>query len=164
MTELYPFGRRKMRFEIDPLLEAARAAPSALVACSLRDIVTRPERPEKTAWMMDRFTRFYDLLYVHGDPRLFRLQDSFPESPAVAARLHYTGFVTEADTVVAAARARCAQGGPDQPGSGEVIVSAGGGAVGAGLLRRSEEHPSELQSLMRISYAVFCLNKKKNNY
>src|SRR3546814_2085249 len=29
--------------------------------------------------------------------------------------------------------------------------------------RRSEEHTSELQSLMRISYAVFCL-KKKNNH
>src|SRR3546814_2491997 len=28
---------------------------------------------------------------------------------------------------------------------------------------RSEEHTSELQSLMRISYAVFCLNKKKNS-
>src|SRR3546814_5845818 len=27
---------------------------------------------------------------------------------------------------------------------------------------RSEEHTSELQSLMRISYAVFCLKKKKN--
>src|SRR3546814_8034729 len=29
-------------------------------------------------------------------------------------------------------------------------------------LMRSEEHTSELQSLMRISYAVFCLKKKKN--
>src|SRR3546814_8887037 len=29
--------------------------------------------------------------------------------------------------------------------------------------QRSEEHTSELQSLMRISYAVFCLKKKKNN-
>src|SRR3546814_1656606 len=28
--------------------------------------------------------------------------------------------------------------------------------------QRSEEHTSELQSLMRISYAVFCLKKKKN--
>src|SRR3546814_5136726 len=33
------------------------------------------------------------------------------------------------------------------------------GAAGVGL--RSEEHTSELQSLMRISYAVFCLKKKK---
>src|SRR3546814_4107752 len=34
------------------------------------------------------------------------------------------------------------------------------GAIGH-LLLRSEEHTSELQSLMRISYAVFCLKKKK---
>src|SRR3546814_9431847 len=32
------------------------------------------------------------------------------------------------------------------------------------LRDRSEEHTSELQSLMRISYAVFCLKKKKNNH
>src|SRR3546814_3335950 len=30
--------------------------------------------------------------------------------------------------------------------------------------KRSEEHTSELQSLMRISYAVFCLKKKKNKH
>src|SRR3546814_5577646 len=30
-------------------------------------------------------------------------------------------------------------------------------------INRSEEHTSELQSLMRISYAVFCLKKKKQN-
>src|SRR3546814_4978755 len=32
-----------------------------------------------------------------------------------------------------------------------------------GDVKRSEEHTSELQSLMRISYAVFCLKKKKHN-
>src|SRR3546814_7804910 len=31
----------------------------------------------------------------------------------------------------------------------------------ADVTDRSEEHPSEIQSLMRISYAVFCLKKKK---
>src|SRR3546814_4741103 len=31
------------------------------------------------------------------------------------------------------------------------------------IINRSEEHTSELQSLMRISYAVFCLKKNKNN-
>src|SRR3546814_8313540 len=44
---------------------------------------------------------------------------------------------------------------------------AGGAAVAgpvgaAGARSRSEEHTSELQSLMRISYAVFCLQKKTN--
>src|SRR3546814_1782987 len=35
------------------------------------------------------------------------------------------------------------------------------GEVGGFGARRSEEHTSELQSLMRISYAVFCLKKKR---
>src|SRR3546814_3976710 len=47
---------------------------------------------------------------------------------------------------------------------GPEISSRTGGYAGRGRRRqcpdRSEEHTSELQSLMRISYAVFCLNKK----
>src|SRR3546814_2978613 len=58
---------------------------------------------------------------------------------------------------------------------GEIVLDPffGSGTTGAvarklgrhyiGLERRSEEHTSELQSLMRISYAVFCL-KKKNHH
>src|SRR3546814_5761947 len=42
--------------------------------------------------------------------------------------------------------------------SGEDVLQALDGRV------RSEEHTSELQSLMRISYAVFCLNKKKQQH
>src|SRR3546814_9152444 len=45
----------------------------------------------------------------------------------------------------------------------EAGVAVGGLAIDArGLRVRSEEHTSELQSLMRISYAVFCLKKKQN--
>src|SRR3546814_6739683 len=48
------------------------------------------------------------------------------------------------------------------------FIGIGGGIIGAGgggrlqIALRSEEHTSELQSLMRISYAVFCLQKKNN--
>src|SRR3546814_8358949 len=49
-----------------------------------------------------------------------------------------------------------------------VVAGAAGGAgvapgdaIAQGLIVRSEEPTSELQSLMRISYAVFCLKKKK---
>src|SRR3546814_1750754 len=65
------------------------------------------------------------------------------------------------------------------PASGEhydvVIVGGGAGGIAsaASILRRdrslsiaiirSEEHTSELQSLMRISYAVFCLKKQNKN-
>src|SRR3546814_4077777 len=42
------------------------------------------------------------------------------------------------------------------------VPAAGKQLENPSKLRRSEEHTSELQSLMRISYAVFCLKKKKN--
>src|SRR3546814_2043865 len=62
-----------------------------------------------------------------------------------------------------------AAGGRRRPGAhrGRAAAHEGaGGAVAVGRAveygaRRSEEHTSELQSLMRISYAVFCLKKKK---
>src|SRR3546814_13456413 len=41
------------------------------------------------------------------------------------------------------------------------VRGAGGGSLHRDM-NRSEEHTSELQSLMRISYAVFCLKKKKH--
>src|SRR3546814_7870410 len=53
--------------------------------------------------------------------------------------------------------------------------TCGGAIIGSGAMKitdvpataqvqtRSEEHPSELQSLMRISYAVFCFQKKNSN-
>src|SRR3546814_2290083 len=65
-------------------------------------------------------------------------------------------------TPASAAVTICLGGGCSaQPGS-NVLVNAGvPGPTVSGTLNRSEEHTSELQSLMRISYAVFCLKKKK---
>src|SRR3546814_4996503 len=56
-----------------------------------------------------------------------------------------------------AADAQQAETAADRRPHGGMII----GEVGIGL--RSEEHTSELQSLMRISYAVFCLKKKKQS-
>src|SRR3546814_2758626 len=43
------------------------------------------------------------------------------------------------------------------------VNAAGDALLAPDAPARSEEHTSELQSLMRISYAVFCLKKKRNN-
>src|SRR3546814_7095500 len=59
-----------------------------------------------------------------------------------------------------------------QPDAGQGVLALdrrhrNGGRQGIGIVRvvvRSEEHTSELQSLMRISYAVFCLKKKKKKH
>src|SRR3546814_10168902 len=63
------------------------------------------------------------------------------------------------------ARGECSDGMSDRRYRDTVTVTADGKTVkgcGGGILppTRSEEHTSELQSLMRISYAVFCLKKK----
>src|SRR3546814_2432596 len=44
--------------------------------------------------------------------------------------------------------------------AGTVLMKKEYYSIGGGFVMRSEEHTSELQSLMRISYAFFCLNKK----
>src|SRR3546814_5398145 len=66
------------------------------------------------------------------------------------------------------ARARRAQQAFALAGAGLFGVAVRGGIGPAGLDRlrhpRSEEHTSELQSLMRISYAVFCLKKKNTTH
>src|SRR3546814_4780487 len=51
---------------------------------------------------------------------------------------------------------------PLQKGCGVPLDRSGACRRFEDLGIRSEEHTSELQSLMRISYAVFCLKKKKN--
>src|SRR3546814_7185535 len=67
---------------------------------------------------------------------------------ALLAVLHPLGVEHAAQDVIAHA--------------GKVAYTAAADQHNAVFLERSEEHTSELQSLMRISYAVFCLKKKNN--
>ncbi len=128
LIELFPFGRRQMRFELLPLLDAAQAErPAVKVVCSLRDVLNRPTSPEKTAWMLDTFERYFDAAIVHGDPAFLPLGRSFPDAAQIAAKLVYSGYVT-------AEGATPEDGGDALVGSGEVIVSTGGGAVAMPLV------------------------------
>lgn len=117
MIELFPFGRRQMRFELLPLLDAARARPRRpLIVCSVRDLIQ--PRPGREAQMLDCFARYFDGLLVHGDPRIA----VFPHAGIIAGKLHYTGYVVNNAFE------------KTNLGLDEVLVSAGGGAVGQPLL------------------------------
>ena len=125
ITELFPFGRRQMRFELLPLLEAARsAARPPVIAASVRDILQR-RSPSRTAEALAWFDRYYDRLLVHADPAVVRLEASVPAAAGIGDRIHYTGYVV--DGAAAAAR-------EGEAAEGAVVVSAGGGAVGSALL------------------------------
>src|SRR5207248_10364232 len=92
LVELFPFGRRQMRFELMPLLEdARRLAPRPLVVCSVRDLLQpRPDREQETTELA---TRFFDRILVHGDPRLASFERTFGAARTLEGRLHYTGYV-----------------------------------------------------------------------
>ena len=125
VIESYPFGRRQLRFELEPLIAAACARrPRPRVVVSVRDIVQR-RRPERVAEALAIIDRAVDAVLVHGDPTLVRLEDSVPGAARIAGVLHYTGYVAAPPEP---------RGRPGEPGWGEVVVSAGGGAVGGALL------------------------------
>src|SRR3546814_5916526 len=98
------------------------------------------------------------------------LSDAQLESVIYAGEAH-AGFLSGAwtvdETFDVAAAAPEGQTGAVQFRRGWFLgdgTGAGKGRQVAGIIldNRSEEHTSELQSLMRLSYAVFCLKKNKN--
>lgn len=131
VIELYPFGRRQMRFELVPLLEAATtAARRPLIVCSVRDAIGAGQKVgSRQDEMLELFERYFDRLLVHGDPAVIPFSQTFRHAGKIESRLAYTGYVVdETGANLPGVRA----GGE---GEGEVLISAGGGAVGMRLLQ-----------------------------
>src|SRR3546814_2501112 len=112
---------------------------------------------------------------IRRPPRSTRTDTLFPYTPLFRSRLPGRSAI-RSEAVKAALRRRAA--GRPVPAATAATAAARGhrsalraarraaapavhGPAAACRRRRSEEHTSELQSLMRISYAVFCLKKKK---
>jgi len=141
LVEAFPFGRRAMRFELIPALEAARGwEKPPVIASSIRDILHENRKAHLNAQTAELVERLFDLVLVHGDPGLISLADSFPEAERIAPYVRYTGIVA-----------------PEPPGElggagADVVVSAGGGAVGKLLF----EAAIEARSLSSASQASWC--------
>jgi predicted glycosyltransferase len=125
ITEQFPFGRTQLRFELLPLLAAAKALgrPPRILS-SVRDVLRESASAARIAESVETFDRFFDGVLIHADPALVSLDRSFAGWDRIKDRAHYTGYVVERDSAPVSAT-----------GAGDVIVSAGGGAVGGPLLR-----------------------------
>ena len=127
IVELFPFGRRQMRFELTPLLEAAWAAtPRPVVVSSVRDILVEKSDPKRNREMVDVALARFDNVLVHGDPALIPFDDTFPFARELGDRLVYTGYVADLSAAQPTGATAQRRG---------VLVSAGGGAVGDTLLQ-----------------------------
>src|SRR3546814_6769963 len=98
---------------------------------------------------------------IRRPPRSTRTDTLFPDTTLFRSldSIQDGGELRHADAGHHAGGADRARPDADLHGVG-AGVHQGAGTPGGG--DRSEEHTSELQSLMRISYAVFCLKKKQN--
>src|SRR3546814_7809222 len=104
-------------------------------------MIRRPTRSTRTYTLFPYTTLFRSEFTVYDDVDAVKARET-----NVELKLDCLDVLTGFETEVAV---------------GIVEAVAEGEAEAASDLR-SEEHTSELQSLMRISYAVFCLKKKKN--
>jgi predicted glycosyltransferase len=123
ITEAFPFGRRQVRFELLPLLEhALSSSKKPLVLASIRDLLQERSKPGANDETVALINRYFDAVLVHGDARFARLEDSFPLQAEIADKIVYTGLVAAP---------------PPAPASEifDIVVSAGGGAVGMDLVK-----------------------------
>src|SRR3546814_10672631 len=101
-----------------------------------------------------------------GDCEMGAMHDGYRDDRACAPHPHH-GWVstrrTDTGPYIRPGQDHCLRGHDDVRRAPAPRADAGGGeGVDGKAGRRSEEHTSALQSLMRISYAVFCLKKKTN--
>jgi predicted glycosyltransferase len=156
LVELYPFGRKAFREELEPLLAllAARPAPACRVVCSLRDILVEKDQPAKhEARAVATLNRWFDLLLIHADPSVVRLEATFSRVADIRVPIRYTGFVAPPPPEGERTFWRGRLGIP----SGErlVVASAGGGKVGGDLLRATAAALARLPGRPRVRLQIF---------
>jgi len=143
LIELFPFGRKKFNFELLPLLAHARATrPATKIVCSLRDIlVRRPDQARYEAEVCALMNQYFDLLLIHADPRLQRLEETFGNVAGLDCPIRYTGYVAQPPRDRAEARA-----GADSL----LLVSVGGGRVGHELIACALDAETRLADRRRL--------------
>ena len=136
LVELYPFGRRAFEFELIPVLSLikARQGINCKVVCSLRDILVEKKNPVKyETRVIEALHTWFDAVLVHSDPRLIKLDATFPGMDKIKIPLVYTGFVTPVPDPEKVSRIRKDHG--LNQGKRLITASVGGGNVGAPLLK-----------------------------
>lgn len=155
ITELFPFGRKAFRFELDPLLQHMAHGPLAkcLTVCSLRDILVEKEDVTRhETRVVKTLNRYYDAVLMHADSRLARLEQTFSHFDALRIPVFYTGYVAPCPPANAHKRVRNRLRLHD--GQPLILVSGGGGKVAGPLLKAAtaayEYLDPTLQPVMQV--------------
>jgi predicted glycosyltransferase len=156
LIELYPFGRRAFRFELIPVLNFLKDnhRMNCKVVCSLRDIlVERKDKLKYESGVIDALNNWFDAVLVHSDPQLIKLGSTFSRLDKIKIPLVYTGFVTPVPDKKKVKYIR--ENLRLQNKKRLIVASAGGGNVGAPLLRAVVNAYNELPSKENLMLNVY---------
>ena len=140
ITELYPFGRKAFRFELDPLLAAIRdgVLPNCSCYCSVRDILVEKKtgREKFEQRVVQTVNSYFSGILVHADPGIITMDETFSRLSDINIPLHYTGFVTKAkpEAGLKGDRHRIRSKLGLSSNDKLIVTSIGGGNVGSNLL------------------------------
>jgi len=156
MIELYPFGRTKFGFELQPLLDGIRQGRfgEMKVVCSLRDIlVEKKDPPAYEERVLNLLNTYFDLLLIHSDDQLLPLDETFSRMDDIRIPAVYTGFVSQKANPAAGRELRRELGiGPQDK---LIVVSAGGGRSGYTLLSHILDAYHLMDNFDRIRIEMF---------
>ncbi len=156
IVELYPFGRKAFRFELDPVLRAIRSDTLNECKCyvSLRDIlVERPDDKQKfEERVVKTLNRYFDALLIHADETFITLNETFSRMDDIEIPVAYTGFITKKSQSSDPGNLRQEL----QVGESEqlIVASIGGGNVGKELLFAVTE-ACRLLNDPRLKFLIF---------
>jgi predicted glycosyltransferase len=156
LVELYPFGRKAFRFEIDPILQAVyeKKLPPCRVVCSVRDILVEKEDQSKhEARAVKTLNAYFDAVLVHADPQVVKLEETFTRCDEISIPVSYTGYIASKPAPDSGKRIR------EQLNIGRdellIVASAGGGHVGGPLLEAVIKAFRRLQTQGRRHLKIF---------
>lgn len=129
--------------ELAPTLDRLRTdSPSTRMVLGWRDILDAPERMH-AEWrknnVLTYIDRWYDEIWVYGDPALYDVRDEYDLPRHIADRVRYVGYLSPhvPAEAVADARTELENLAPGTPGSGPIaLVTVGGGEDGEGVMQR----------------------------
>ncbi|HIP40412.1 MAG TPA: glycosyl transferase [Desulfocapsa sulfexigens] len=157
LVELYPFGRKAFRFELDPILKGIDSGELApcIRLCSLRDIlVEKKDKQKYETRVLTVLNTLFDGLLIHSDPDFIPLEKTFSQTGSIAIPYRYTGFITPPPGSTGKGTAIRRKLGLSEHDK-LLIASIGGGNVGSELLRATAEAAVILKDETNIHFHLF---------
>ncbi len=157
LVELYPFGRKAFRFELDPVLEgiATGTLSPCIRLCSLRDIlVEKTNRKKYESRVLNVLNNSFDGLLIHSDPEYIPLEKTFSQTDSISIPYRYTGFISPPPTAKEKGQQLREELGLSQSDK-LLVASIGGGNVGAELLQTTAEAALLLKNMTHLHIHLF---------